>query len=202
MRMPQLWVFAGPNGAGKSTLAQRFVQGRVEIVNPDEYAKQINPNHNGNSTIMAQAGRQAIQRRNELLEARQDFSFETTMSGHGEIAFMKKAREAGYKVNLVYVGIKNEAQSQRRVDARVRLGGHPVSERDIQRRFERSMGNLAEAMKIAHRTLVFDNSGKRRRYLLSRENGRTRHVSRNLPEWAKQAIPRSYQRKYDQGLGY
>lgn len=202
MRAPQLWVFAGPNGAGKSTLAQRFVQGRVEIVNPDEYAKQIDPNHNGNSIIMAQAGRQAINRRNALLEAREDFSFETTMSGHSEIAFMKKAREAGYKVNLVYVGIKSEAQSQRRVDARVRLGGHPVSEADIKRRFERSMSNLAEAMKIAHRTLVFDNSGKRRRYLLGRENGKTRHVSRNLPEWAKQAIPRSYQRKHDQGLGY
>lgn len=109
---------------------------------------------------------------------------------------------AYYKVNLVYVGIKNEAQSQRRVDARVRLGGHPVSEADIKRRFERSMSNLAEAMKIAHRTLVFDNSGKRRRYLLGREHGKTRHVSRNLPEWAKQAIPRTYQKKKDLDLGY
>jgi predicted ABC-type ATPase len=33
--MPQLWVVAGPNGAGKSTLVNKYLAGRVPLVNPD-----------------------------------------------------------------------------------------------------------------------------------------------------------------------
>lgn len=201
MSLPQLWVFAGPNGAGKSTLARRYAAARIELVNPDDIAFKINPNHRGDPVIMLKAGREAIRQRNQLLQSGKHFGIETTLSGHSELAFMKEAREAGYKVNLVFVGISSVIQSERRVDERVRLGGHPVPETDLKRRFERSMGNLAEAMGIAHRTLVFDNSGKRRRFILGRENGRSKHISRKMPAWAKNAIPRDYRRHRSNDLG-
>ena len=38
---PQLWVFAGPNGSGKSTMINKFVGGRISIINPDIIARQI-----------------------------------------------------------------------------------------------------------------------------------------------------------------
>lgn len=44
MSLPQLWIFAAPNGAGKPTLAQRYVAGRVEIINPDNIAVELAPN--------------------------------------------------------------------------------------------------------------------------------------------------------------
>ena len=41
--MPQLWVVAGPNGTGKSTLANKYLAGRLPIVNPDVIAQALAP---------------------------------------------------------------------------------------------------------------------------------------------------------------
>jgi predicted ABC-type ATPase len=126
---------------------------------------------------------------------------ETTLTGQSERAFMAEARERGYKVNLVFVGIEDVMMSRSRVVARVRRGGHSVPVEDLERRFSRSMAHLADAMAIAHRTLVVDNSGKRRRLILSRENGRTKRVSSKLPQWAKDAIPVKMRRVMERGMG-
>lgn len=197
MTPPQLWVFAGPNGAGKSTVARRYMAGRIEIVNPDDIARQIAPGRQ-DATIMA--GRLAIERRKALLDARQSFAIETTLTGQSERTFMAEARERGFKVNLVFVGISDLTQSRSRVAERVRRGGHSVPQADQERRFARSMAHLAGAMQIADRVLVLDNTGNRRRLLLSRENGRTKLVSRNLPQWARAAIPAAMRRIATRGV--
>jgi len=197
---PQLWVFAGPNGAGKTTLARRYVAGRIEIVNPDEIARQIEPQNFDDSRVVALAGRQAVERRRALLEAGETFGIETTLTGRGALAFMAAARERGFKINLVFVGIKDAQQSFSRVGARVQLGGHSVPDEAIARRFNQSMANLPKAMKLADRALVFDNTGKRRRLILSREKARTKGVRRSLPQWALAAIPAAMRRVAPRGV--
>lgn len=102
---------------------------------------------------------------------------------------MREASAVGYKVNLVFVGVKSSTVSQWRVAHRVRMGLHDVPLEDIVRRFDRSMSNLAIAMRIAHRTFVVDNTGRGFRLLLARERERTRITARILPAWAIQAIP-------------
>lgn len=102
---------------------------------------------------------------------------------------MRDASAAGFKVNLVYVGIPNAAASAARVSTRVQAGGHDVALAETDRRYARTMGNLPEAMRIADRTFVLDNSGERHRLLLTRENDRTRFEARSLPAWAVAAIP-------------
>ena len=180
---PQLWIVAGPNGAGKSTLAERYLNGRLPIVNPDNIARQRV------GIRLIEAGKEAIQRQRQFLAAGESFAWETTLSGNRELAFMREAEQAGYKVNLVFVGIRNARASIVRVAERVAAGGHDVPPADIVRRFDRSMRNLVEALTIADRGFIFDNSGKRRRLLLSREDGLSRHVSRNLPRWIVAALP-------------
>lgn len=191
---PQLWVFAGPNGAGKSTLVRRHVAGRLPIVNPDDIAREIEPGHQGDAGTMLWAGRLAIQRRQAQLKAGGSFGLETTLTGRGELAFMQQASAAGYKVTLVFIGLRDVVQSRSRVAERVRRGGHPVPIADIERRFDRSLAHLALAMKVADRVLVLDNSDRRTRLLLSTENGRTKHITRRLPTWAKKAIPAALRR--------
>ncbi|CCD29354.1 conserved hypothetical protein [Candidatus Glomeribacter gigasporarum BEG34] len=185
---PQLWVIAGPNGAGKSTLTERYLTGRLPVVNPDTIAQEqpgIGP---------VQAGRIAIQRQRQHLSARESFAWETTLSGNREPALMREAKEAGYKVNLVFVGIRNARASMLRVAERVAAGGHNVPPADVERRFERSLRNLPKALEIADRTFVFDNSEKRHRLLLSRELNQSRHVSKKLPYWIVQALPKRLMR--------
>ncbi|WP_342234415.1 zeta toxin family protein [Ralstonia sp. OTU4908] len=190
---PQLWVVAGPNGAGKTTLTGQHFAGRVVVVNPDDIALRINPHHNGSSAVMVQAGREAIKQREALLAQKASFAVETTLTGKGELDLMRRASAQGYKVNLFFVGLDNAQLSAGRVAQRVRSGGHPVPLDDIFRRFDRSLANLSVALPMADRAFVLDNSGLRRQLLLSVENGRVKHFTKQLPAWAQTAIPAAMQ---------
>ena len=117
---------------------------------------------------MLRAGRLAIDQRRAMLAASETFAIETTLTGRGEIAFMQQARAAGYKVNLVFIGLNQVEDSRARVSTRVIAGGHPVPDADLSRRFARSLGNLPWAMRIAHRSIILDNTGKRYRLVLNR----------------------------------
>ncbi|MBV8659154.1 MAG: zeta toxin family protein [Burkholderiales bacterium] len=182
---PQLWVVAGPNGAGKSTLADRYLAGRLPVVNPDNIARE----QLGIGSV--QAGKIAIQRQRRHLMALESFAWETTLSGNREVALMREAKDAGYKVNLVFIGVRDPGLSMLRVADRVAAGGHHIPPADVARRFERSLRNLVDALVVADRAYIFDNSGERRRLLLSHEQNQSRHVSKHLPRWIVDALPTS-----------
>ncbi|HDR9474388.1 TPA: zeta toxin family protein [Burkholderia multivorans] len=194
MHRPQLWVVAGPNGAGKTTLTSQHFAGRIPVVNPDEIANRIDPQHQGSSATMVAAGRLAIAERQLLLSEGKSFAVETTLTGKGELHLMRQAADRGYKVNLFFVGLDDAQLSAGRVAQRVRSGGHPVPLDDIFRRFDRSLSHLSEALMLADRAFVLDNSGLRRQLLLSLEGGRVKHMTKQLPDWAKTAIPTGMQR--------
>lgn len=202
---PSLWVFAGPNGAGKSTLVQRYKVGdRIPMVNPDDIALAIRAEHGTDqASAQTKAGRIAVAMRARLLAEGRSFGIETTLTGRKELQLMQAARNLGYKVNLVYVGLESAEDSNSRVMARVRRGGHDVPEQDIYRRFGRSLVNLPAAIHLSDRVRVLDNSDEHRRLVLKIDKGRARAVSRTMPEWVKHAIPcelRSLRR--DKGMGY
>ena len=185
-------MFAGPNGAGKSTLADRFVRERIPIVNPDNIARDLPRTADGGLAELA-AGKLALKERAERLRLGETFAFETTLSGGTELKAMRDARTAGYKVNLVYVGVSDPAISMARVSERVRRGGHDVDDRAVARRYAASLAQLPNAMALADRTFVFDNGGRRHRLLLVRDGERVR-LANPLPEWANAAIPAELRR--------
>ena len=195
MARPQLWVFAGPNGAGKSTLADRFVRDRLSIVNPDNIARDL-PRRPDGSLAELEAGKLALQERADRLRSGESFGFETTLSGQSELRAMRAASEAGYKVNLVFVGIPNATYSAARVAERARMGGHDVSAADTDRRYPKTMANLPVAMGIADRSLIVDNTDKRHRLVMVRENGQSRTMG-TMPAWARDAIPAELRRARD-----
>lgn len=187
--MPQLWVIAGPNGAGKSTLTARYLQGRLPIVNPDVIARELDPNDPDGTRVRVLAGREAIRRQEALLVEGQDFSFETTLSGNRELNVLRRAQAAGFKVTLVYVGIDSPQTTMGRIRQRVAEGGHHIPPPDVERRFTRSLAHLPAALEIVDRAFVLDNTSRRYRLLLSIEYGQVRHVSRDLPAWARDTLP-------------
>lgn len=181
---PRLWVFAGPNGAGKSTIVDHYVDVPIPIINPDNIARTLPPEL-GDTARRLQSGKRAVEDRATLLASRRSFGIETTLTGNSELALMRSAVEAGYQVNLVYVGIRDVSHSIGRVRERVSRGGHDVPIDDIMRRFDRSLTNLAIAVQLAnHRVLLIDNSGRRRRLILSSKAGRIKYRSPVPPRWA------------------
>jgi predicted ABC-type ATPase len=70
-----------------------------------------------------------------------------------------------------------------RVKERVASGGHNVPDEDVRRRYQRSLVNAVEALRIAHEAVVYDNSGLRHKKVLELRNGIvTWHIAQK-PEW-------------------
>jgi len=180
--MPQLWVIGGPNGAGKTTVADRWFADRIPVVSPDSIAARL-----GVSAV--QAGKLAIEEQEKYLAQGESFAVDTTFSGKRELALMRAARSAGYKVNLVFIGMSEPDLCMARIVQRVADGGHWVPPDDVRRRHGRSLANFEKGFSIAHRTFVLDNAALRPRLILSWENGRVRQHSCRLPQWALSAFP-------------
>ena len=93
-----------------------------------------------------------------LLEQSDRFTFETVLSDESKLEFMRMAKDAGFKVYLYYVALASPEMNVARVHSRVLQGGHDVPKRKIVQRYERTMSNLFEAMRIADNVYLFDNT--------------------------------------------
>jgi predicted ABC-type ATPase len=79
---------------------------------------------------------------------------------------MRYARVNGFRIDLVYICLDTPERSVLRVNERALQGGHDVSDEDVRRRYLRSLANLAEAVRIADRAVLYDNSGDEYRRML------------------------------------
>lgn len=182
----QVRVVAGPKGSGKTTFTRKFLAGKLLVINPDDIADQ-----EGVSAVGA--GRLAIRRQQSLLDAGESFAFETTLSGRHEIDLIRLAARRGYKVNLVFIALVTPDLSIGRIVRRVLDGGHNIPAADVKRRYGRSMANLPEALRLADRAFLIDNTRSRPRVLVSIEAGKLKRLARGLPQWALPAISTEYQ---------
>ncbi len=180
--MSQLWIIAGPNGAGKTTIADRWFATHIPVVSADSLAAQhlLSP---------VQAGRMAVCEQGRLFKAGLSFVIDTTLSGKRELMLLKRAAGMSYKTNLVFVCVKDIVVCKTRIAERIMRGGHNVPAEDVARRYRRSLAHLADALALADRSFILDNSGKKRRLLLSIERGRIKYLSNRLPDWANEWIP-------------
>jgi predicted ABC-type ATPase len=180
--MPTLYLIAGPNGAGKTTFASRFLpeeSGELEFVNVDLIARGLSPFDP--EAAAAAAGRIALTRVGRLIQERKTFAWETTLSGRTTKAWVRRAKEAGYFIKLVFLWIQSLEESMERIRRRVREGGHGVPPEDVRRRFLKTLRNffndfcpLADAWKL------FDNSRDSLRLVAVRKNGRSVFRDRSL----------------------
>jgi predicted ABC-type ATPase len=180
---PWLWLIAGPNGAGKTTYARSFSSEIGELVRPDLLALQLSPENP--ERVALKAGRLAIDRIKSLLQQKQSFAVETTLSGRFHLDVVKSAKSGGWKVGIVYIGLKTPAIAIERVRLRKLTGGHNVPAEDIRRRYRRSLVNLASIYGIADSLVVLDNSSGRppMKRLLEMRRGQTVFRHRRLPKW-------------------
>lgn len=95
-----------------------------------------------------------------LIDAEKTFSFETVFSHASKVQLMKQAADRGYRTYLYFVCTNSPDINVLRVQQRTREGGHDVPEEKIRVRYERSLANLTQAISIAYRTYLFDNSGR------------------------------------------
>ena len=109
--------------------------------------------------MAARAARLLLSRWRELVAARADFAFESTLSGRTYAAMLRDAQCAGYSVRLCYLWLPNVSFSLRRVRQRVRKGGHDVPVADVRRRFLPSLQNFFTLyLPLADEALLFQGA--------------------------------------------
>lgn len=72
-----------------------------EFINADEIARGLSPLNSDKAAI--EAGRLMLSKINKLITNHQDFAFERTLSTKSFINTIKRARDNGYEVTLVFL---------------------------------------------------------------------------------------------------
>jgi predicted ABC-type ATPase len=142
-RTPTVYVIAGPNGAGKTTFAAQFLPDFVgcrQFLNADLIAAGLSPF--APETQSVRAGRLLLERIKELSAAKEDFGFETTLSGRGYVRLLREMKQSGYRVMLFFLWLPSADLAVERVANRVVQGGHAVPEADVRRRYASGLRNL------------------------------------------------------------
>jgi len=160
--MKRLYIIAGPNGAGKTTASYTILPEIFEckeFVNADEIARGISPFNPENVGI--RAGRIMLSRIQELLDNEDSFAFETTLSTKSYTGLIKKAKEKDYEIILLFLTLDSQELAIKRVETRVKEGGHNIPIEVIKRRFENGLDNLFNLyIPIVDKWIIIDNSGE------------------------------------------
>ncbi len=106
-RQPRCIVIAGPNGAGKTTFARQYLPQDARVihfVNADLIAGGLSPLKPELAAVAA--ARVVLQEIDRLAAAREDFAFETTLSGLTYVHRLQRWKRAGYRIDIVYLRLR------------------------------------------------------------------------------------------------
>lgn len=175
----------GANGAGKSTWCEQHRARRLptHFYNADSIAQGLG---DWNSPGKQRAARELVDRNIERhLTERSDFGFESTYSGRSRPEIVRRAKEAGYTIEAIFVGTSRPGINVKRVAARVTARtGHDVPTKEIHRRWTAAQDNLAASAEHIDRIELLDNSGATRRSTVRIDKGRITGRGSRVPKWA------------------
>lgn len=154
-------IIAGPNGAGKTTFAREFLPTDAAcpaFVNADLIAAGLAPFAPESAAI--RAGRLMLSELERHFRSRQNFAFETTLSGRGYLRHIARWRTAGYRVKVIFLKLDSVEEAIERVANRVRQGGHHIPDSVIRRRFATGFHNFHHHYAPAVDSwALYDNAG-------------------------------------------
>ena len=183
--MKEIVILGGPNGAGKTTAARKLLPkfSHVrEFLNADEFARAISPDDVESAAFSA--GRRMLARMQELIALEESFGLESTLSGKSYVRFLRQCKQTGWRITILYLWLPSPEDAIKRVEDRVREGGHGVSPEVIRRRYYSSLSNFLQYyLPLADELEIYDNSVKRVRIAKRREGGFV-HVL-DMKRWSK-----------------
>ena len=102
-----------------------------------------------------------LDRINQLIVKGEDFAFETTLSTKSYRNFVEKAKNNGYEVTLLFFWSRTPDLAVKRVETRVKEGGHNIPELVIRRRYENGLKNFFGIFEtLVNEWIFIDNSGE------------------------------------------
>ncbi len=124
-----------------------------------------------------------------LLNEKRNFTYETVMSNRFKLEEINNANQLGYKTYLYFICTDDFEKNIERVKNRVFKDGHDVDEEKIKSRYFKTLENLADAIKLAHRVYIFDNSGNKYELIAEIYQGTAfRFNTTSIPEWFEKYV--------------
>lgn len=149
-RRPEIRVFAGPNGSGKSTITTPD-----SIIPPYINADVIKKETGCSELYAAQA---ATKLREDAVEDRISFTFETVLSTERNLLLLQKAKSTGYFIRCSFVLTAHPDLNIARVLSRVEAGGHAVPPEKVTSRYYKALSMIPQLLCICDRLNIYDNS--------------------------------------------
>jgi len=141
--VPILYVVAGPNGAGKTSAFRQLVPAGTDYINADLIAKGIREQAGGLNTQELANSEAAILFENKI-KAGETFAIETNLVDADTYkSFISAQRTYGYQVTLLFLTVDDVNVCIKRVEQRVREGGHNVNPLVIRDRYVTGLKLLA-----------------------------------------------------------
>ena len=200
MTEPVCSIVAGPNGAGKTTFALEYLReftSSRNFINADMIATGLSPFSielppkqqpanelaanrlfllAANRLFLLEANRLFLKEIRHNVAERQDFAFETTLSGRLHLRLIRRMLADGWRVDLYYLWLPSVALSIDRIAERVAHGGHYIPDEAARRRYPRSISNLLNHFApLCSRTMCLDNT-KRPSELIFTQNSAGRKI--------------------------
>ncbi len=161
---PYFIVIAGPNGAGKSTTSKDILEPySIKAFDWDQEFHELWEKFAFDPTVV-EGIRETTNTKFQLYldqaySKKLSIAYETNFHSAYNIDLVSKARILGYQTVLYFLALKNPEIAIRRVEERVRKGGHSVSESTIRERFTQGLEMLDEnALQFYDRIAVYNSS--------------------------------------------
>ncbi|MCD8286730.1 MAG: ATPase [Clostridia bacterium] len=155
-------IIAGVNGAGKTTLYRTANAGdpaRIPGIrlNADETLEEMGLDWRSPAAQVT-AGRDVLRRLDRCFSAGETCNHETTLCGSSIQSSIRRAKELGYAVHMLYAGVASPDIAMGRVAFRVAHGGHGVPEETVLRRYFQSQDGLLKAAPHCGSICFIDNT--------------------------------------------
>lgn len=153
LKKPEIIIFAGPNGSGKSTFTE-LLKPPIDYINADEIKKSLKCSD-------LEAAQLAEKQREEHLNNREEFCFETVMSTERNLKLLRRAKAKGYFIRCYYILTTDPMINVYRVKSRVEAGGHDVPKEKIISRYDKALELVKQVVEVSDICHIYDNSEER-----------------------------------------
>jgi predicted ABC-type ATPase len=200
--MPELFILTGSNGAGKSSVGPEYLSPhlRSNVFDGDklfmqkrsEFWRNGIPSHKECKKMAAEFVEKTFDDLVEtVLHQKIDFAYEGHFTNDATWNIPKRFKEEGYKIHLIFLGLKDVTISEARVITRSKEGGHYVDPLTLRSNFYGNLEKLDMYFSIFDSVTIIDTSGTEHIGLVVLNNGicSASIMEYSLPEWFINYLP-------------
>jgi predicted ABC-type ATPase len=188
--MATLFILAGANGSGKTSFyitakASGFIADGLPFLNVDMIARDelggYTPENLEKATLLYR------ERAGNHIGDIKDFMIESNLAKQSDFDWLEKMKAKGYELVLLYLGTSNITINIKRVEKRVKEGGHFVPENIIRDRYDMGLLYLRSKLSLFKETYLLDNSNETKLIAIIKE-GHIDYKEKVVPAWVSRLL--------------